>query len=88
MTGVEGIDTPLDLPGYLGFLAESVAYRSGWGERSEDVPTKIKIEGELIAVRGDLRITGAGEPDEYSPYLDILKLREGQIAEYNIAFDI
>jgi ketosteroid isomerase-like protein len=88
MIGVEGVDEPFDLPGYLRFLAESVAYRDDRGERTEHVPTKIKIDAECIAVRGHLRITSASEPDEYHPYFDILKLRDGKIVEYNIAYDI
>ena len=88
MIGVEGVDEPLDLPGYLAFLADSVAHRSGRGERTEHVPTNVKIEGDRIAVRGHLRITCVGAPDEYYPYFDILKLRDGKIIEYNIAFDV
>jgi hypothetical protein len=52
------------------------------------VPTKVKIQGDLIAIRGYLRIISPGEPDAYLPFLDIQKLRDGKIAEYNIAFDI
>jgi hypothetical protein len=52
------------------------------------VPTKIKIDGDLIAIRGHLRITAPGEADEYHPYMDILKLRDGKIAQYDIAYDI
>jgi hypothetical protein len=68
--------------------AESVAYRDDRGERIEQVPTQIKIDGECIAVRGHLRIASASEPDEYHPYFDTWKLRDGKIVEYNIAYDI
>ena len=88
MIGVDGVDAPLDLPGYLNFLGESLAYRKDRGERTEHVPAKIKIDGECIAVRGVLRITSAGAPDEYHPYFDIMKLRDGKIAKYDIAYDI
>ncbi|MAG29862.1 MAG: hypothetical protein CL908_03090 [Deltaproteobacteria bacterium] len=88
MIGVEGVDGPLDLPGYLQFLDSSIAYRKERGERTEHVPTKVKIQGDLIAIRGYLRIISPGEPDAYLPFLDIQKLRDGKIAEYNIAFDI
>ncbi len=86
--GVDGVDEPMDLPGYLRFLEESIAYRKDRGERTEHVPTGVKIDGQCIAVRGSLRITSASAPDEYHPYFDILKLREGKIAEYYIAYDI
>ena len=86
--GVDGIDGPIDLPSYLKFLAQSIAEHSARGERSEHVPTSIMIEGPYIAVRGQLRITSKTAPDEYYPYFDILKLRDGKIVEYNIAFGI
>jgi len=88
MIGVEGVREPFDLPGYLRFLEQSIAYREGRGERTDHLPTRIKIDGERIAVRGQLRITSRGEPDEYHPYFDILELRDGRIIEYRIAYDI
>ena len=88
MIGVEGVDTPFDLSGYLKFLEESIAYRKDRGERTEHVPTKVKIDGDRIAIRGQLRITSRDEPDEYHPYFDILELRDDKIVEYDIAYDI
>jgi ketosteroid isomerase-like protein len=88
MIGVEGVDEPFDLGGYLRFLAASIAHRKSRGERTEHLPTRIKIDGDLIAIRGHLKITAPSQADEYHPYMDILKLRDGKIAEYNIAYDI
>jgi ketosteroid isomerase-like protein len=88
MLGVEGVDAPFDRPGYLRFLEESIAYRSGRGEQTEHVPTHVKIGDAMIAIRGLLRISSRDEADEYHPYTDLLKLRDGQIVEYNIAYDI
>ncbi len=88
MVGVEGVEKPLDRPTYLAFLAESVRDREGRRERTEHLPTHVKIEGSVIAVRGFLKITCPDEPDAYHPYTDLLKLRDGQIVEYNIAYDI
>ena len=88
MIGVDGVAEPLDLPAYLRFVGEGIAYRKGRGERTEHVPTRVKIDGARIAVRGYLRIARAGEPDEYHPYFDIWKLRDGRIVEYDIAYDL
>jgi ketosteroid isomerase-like protein len=88
MIGVEGVDAPLDRESYFRFLQESIAHRTARGERTEHVPTHVKIAGDTIAVRGYLRIVRKEDADEYHPYMDLLKLREGQIVEYNIAFDI
>jgi ketosteroid isomerase-like protein len=88
LIGVEGVLEPFDLGGYLRFIAESIAHRKSRGERTEHVPTRIKIDGDRIAIRGHLRITAPGEADEVHPYMDILKLRDGKIAEYDIAYDI
>lgn len=88
MIGVEGVDTPFDLPSYLKFLEQNIAGRKGVGERTEHVPTHVKIDGACIAIRGYLRITSPDAADEYHPYTDILKLQDGRIREYNIAYDI
>jgi len=88
MFGVEGVEKPFDLQGYLDFLAESIRYRKDRGEYTEHVPTHVKIEDSVVAVRGFLKITFPDEPDQYHPYTDLLKLRDGQIVEYNIAYDI
>lgn len=86
--GIEGVDEPFDLPSYLKFLEDNIAYRKDRGERTEHVPTHVKIDGAYIAIRGFLRITSPEAADEYHPYTDILKLRDGRIREYNIAYDI
>jgi ketosteroid isomerase-like protein len=88
LIGVEGVEEPMDRDGYLAFNEENIAFREARGERTEHVPTKQLIEGDYIAMRGYLRITSPAEPDEYHPYTDILKLRDGKIVEYNIAYDI
>jgi ketosteroid isomerase-like protein len=88
MLGVDGADAPFRLSAYLQFIADSIVYREDRGERTEHIPTRVKIADDLIAVRGYLRITSPGQPDEYHPYTDILKLRDGKIAEYNIAYEI
>jgi hypothetical protein len=88
MIGVEGVDAPLDRETYLGFLGDSITDRSGRGERTEHVPAHVMIDGGTIAIRGYLRITTRAEADQYHPYTDLLKLRDGQIVEYNIAYDI
>lgn len=88
MIGVEGVDAPLDLEGYLRFLEEGIAYRQSRGERTEHVPTHVKAGAALVAIRGYLRITSPDAPDEYHPYTDLWKLRDGQIIEYNIAYGI
>ena len=88
MIGVDGVDAPLDRVAYLQFLEDSIAYRSSRQERTEHVPTHVKIAETVIAVRGFLKIEIAGEADQYHPYTDLLKLRDGQIVEYNIAYDI
>ncbi len=88
MVGVEGVEKPFDRPSYFEFLAESVRYREGRRERTEHLPTHVKIESSVIALRGFLKITFPDEPDQYHPYTDLLKLRDGQIIEYNIAYDI
>jgi ketosteroid isomerase-like protein len=87
MIGVDGVTEPLDLPAYLRFLDEGIAYRKGRGERTEHVPTKVRIDGGCIAVRGHLRIARASGPDEYHPYFDLWKLRDGQIVDYHIVYD-
>jgi hypothetical protein len=86
--GIEGVDQPFDLPSYLKFLEENVAYRSERGERTEHVPTHVKIGGAFIAIRGYLKITSPEAADEYHRYTDVLKLQDGKIREYNIAYDI
>jgi len=86
--GIEGVDAPFDLAGYLKFLEDNIAYRQDRGERTEHVPTHVKIGEAFIAIRGFLLITSPGAADEYHPYMDILKLQDGQIREYNIAYDI
>ncbi len=88
MIGVDGVDAPLDRESYLRFLEESIAYRAGRGERTEHVPAQVRIHENSIVVRGYLRITSKDIADEYHPYTDLLKLRDGQIVEYNIAYDI
>ena len=88
MIGVDGVDAPFDRESYFAFLKESIAYREGRGERTEHVPTHVQIEGETIAVRGYLRIASKEAADEYQPYMDLLKLRDGKIVEYNIAFGV
>ena len=88
MMGVEGVEKPFDRSDYFAFLEESIEYRSGRGEHTEHVPTHVKIEKAVIAVHGFLKITFPDSPDEYHPYTDLLKLRDGKIVEYNIAYDI
>jgi ketosteroid isomerase-like protein len=88
MIGVDGVAEPLDLAAYLRFHGDGIAYRKSRGERTEHVPTGVMIEGARIAIRGYLRITHPGEPDEYHPYFDIWKLRDGKIVEYNIVYDL
>ena len=88
MIGVEGVAAAFDLAAYLKFLEESIAYRQGRGERTEHVPVRVKIDGSIVAIRGYLRITHRDEADEYHPYTDLWKLRDGRIVEYNIAYDI
>lgn len=88
MIGVDGVDAPLDRESYFGFLKESIAYREGRGERTEHVPAHVQIDGDTIAVRGYLRIASKEAADEYHPYMDLLKLRDGKIVEYNIAFGV
>lgn len=91
MVGVEGVDAPFDRPGYFRFLEESIRYREGRNERTEHVPAHVKIEGSTIVVRGFLKIEkneSAEEADEYHPYTDVLKIRDGQIVEYDILYDI
>jgi ketosteroid isomerase-like protein len=88
MLGVDGVDAPLDLDAYLAFIGAAIADREKRGERTDHIPTQVKIAGPLIAVRGYLRISAPGMPDAYHPYTDILKLRDGKIAEYNIAYQI
>jgi hypothetical protein len=86
--GIEGVEEPMDREGYLKFTEEMIAFRKSRGERTEHVPTRVLIEESYIAMRGYLRITSQSEPDDYHPYMDILKLRDGKILEYNIAYDI
>jgi ketosteroid isomerase-like protein len=88
MIGVEGTEEPLDLPSYLAFLAEAIRDRESRHEHTEHVPTHVKIEETVIAVRGFLKITLPDEPDQYHPYTDLMRLRDGKIVEYNIAYDI
>ncbi|MBW2423233.1 MAG: hypothetical protein JRG86_03245, partial [Deltaproteobacteria bacterium] len=49
MIGVEGVDAPFDLSSYLKFLEENIAGRQSVGERTEHVPTHVKIDGACIA---------------------------------------
>ena len=86
--GIEGVDEPFDLPSYLKYLEDNIAYRSDRGERTEHVPTHVKIDGVCIVIRGFLRITSPGAADEYHPYTDLLKLRDGRIHDYNSAYEI
>ena len=88
LPGVEGVDEPSDRQGYLAFLTESNRFREQRHERTEHLPTHIKIEGSFVAVRGFLKITLPAQPDQYHPYTDLLKLHQGQIIEYNIGYDI
>ena len=88
LIGVEEVDGPLSCDGFLRFLEHVVADRASRGERIEHIPSAVKIEGEFVAIRGLLRTCRPGEPDDFAPYMDLLKLRDGKIAEYNIAFDI
>lgn len=88
MIGVEGVEAPLDRSSYLRFLQASIAHRSERGERTEHVPVRVKIAGSTIAVRGYLRIVSKDAADAYHPYTDLWKLRDGQIVEYDIAYDI
>jgi ketosteroid isomerase-like protein len=88
LIGVEEADSPLSRDGFLSFLEHVVADRASRGERIEHIPSIVKIEGDFVAIRGLLRTCYPGEPDQFVPYMDILKLRDGRIAEYNIAFGI
>lgn len=88
LIGVEEVDGPLGRDGFLRFLEHVFADRAGRGERIEHIPSVVKIEGDFVAIRGLLRTCCPGEPDQFTPYTDILKLRDGRIAEYNIAFGI
>jgi len=88
LIGVEEADSPLDLEGFLRFLEHVVADRASRGERIEHIPSAVKIEGNFVAVRGLLRTCFPKEPDRFVPYVDILRLKDGRIAEYNIAFGI
>jgi ketosteroid isomerase-like protein len=88
MIGVDGVDEPFDRAGYLRFLQESIAYRSGRGERTEHIPEKIRIGGTRVAIRGHLRITSPDAADDYHPYTDVWNLRDGRIVDYFIAYDL
>ena len=88
LIGVEEVDGPLGRDGFLRFLEHVFADRAGRGERIEHIPSVVKIEGDFVAIRGLLRTCCPGEPEQFTPYTDILKLRDGRIAEYNIAFGI
>jgi hypothetical protein len=52
--GLEGADAPLNLHGYLSFLAGLLGYREGCGGRTVQVPVKVNIERESTGVRGHL----------------------------------
>jgi len=88
LIGVEEADGSLGRDGFMQFLQHVVADRASRGERIEHIPSAVKVEGDFIAIRGVLRTCRPGEPDYFTPYMDLLKLRDGKIAEYNIAFDI
>ena len=88
LVGVEGAEAPFDRPAYFRFLEESNADRRGRNERTEHIPTHVKIGRSVIAVRGFLKIEIPGEADQYHPFTDLLKLRDDQIVEYDIAYDI
>ena len=88
LIGVEEAHSSLSRDGFMQFLQHVVADRASRGERIEHIPSAVKIEGDFVAIRGLLRTFRPGEPDDFAPYMDLLKLRDGRIAEYNIAFDI
>jgi ketosteroid isomerase-like protein len=87
LVGVDGAKEPLDLPAYQRFLEASLAHRRGLGERTEHLPTKVKFDGAFVAIRGQLRIARAKGPDEYHPYFDLWRLRDGRIVDYQIVYD-
>jgi hypothetical protein len=88
LIGVDGVDEPMGKADYLEFIRESIAHRTSRGERTEHIPTKQLIEDRYVALRGYLRIASSLGPDEYHPYMDILKFRDGRIVQYDIAYDI
>lgn len=80
-----GLPGPLNLEEYLEFLVGINKHHAELGESTKHIPHNVLIEGDFIAISGQLLHTYPDRPDEYSTYFDFWKLKDGKIIEYNIA---
>lgn len=83
-----GLPKPLNLDEYLEFIRSIHKHHSDLGEATKHIPHNVMIEGDCIAISGQLLHTYPDRPDGYSTFFDFWKLRDGKIVEYNIAHDL